>query len=60
MINLTDIPKLNDKQLKGAFETTSDLLKAIVIEQHKRENKGAGQPPFPTLKLLYEKINELL
>lgn len=42
MINITDIPKLNDKQLQGAFETTSNLLKAIVIEQHTRESKGAG------------------
>jgi len=41
MINITDIPKLNDKQLQGALETTSNLLKAIVIEQHARENKGA-------------------
>ena len=41
MINITDIPKLNDKQLQGALETTSNLLKAIVIEQHIRENEGA-------------------
>ncbi len=41
MINITDIPKLSDKQLQGALETTSNLLKAIVIEQHTRENEGA-------------------
>jgi hypothetical protein len=41
MINITDIPKLNDKQLQGALETTSNLLKAIVIEQYTRENEGA-------------------
>ena len=41
MINITDIPKLSDKLLKGAYETAIDLLKAIVIDQHTRESMGA-------------------
>ena len=41
MINISDIPKLSDKHLDGAYITALDLLKEIVIEQHKRENEGA-------------------
>ena len=41
MINKSDIPKLSDKHLDVAYETAIDLLKEIVIEQHKRENEGA-------------------
>ena len=40
MINISDIPKLSDKHLEGAYQTALDLLKEIVIEQHTRENEG--------------------